>query len=215
MKRTNGTRAVGRGLAKVEPTSPNTLIAFASKAGSTAADGDGKNSPFTTALVKHIGTPGLDLRRAFGYVRDEVLKATGSRQEPYVYGSLGGDDVPLVPANPVASQPATNPQVEVRRDYELAERVGTREVWTAFLAQYPDGLYATLAKAQLNKLASEDARLSATETRVARPEPQDQKPPQKLVALSIRRQQLVAKRGNDIAAVRITPCRVPRCGGDG
>ena len=95
MKRTNGTRAVGRGLAKVEPSSPNTLIAFASKAGSTAADGDGKNSPFTIALVKHIGTPGLDLRRAFGYVPDEVLKATGSRQEPYVYGFLGGDDVPL------------------------------------------------------------------------------------------------------------------------
>ena len=183
MKRTNGTRAVGRGLAKVEPSSPNTLIAFASKAGSTAADGDGKNSPFTIALVKHIGTPGLDLRRAFGYVRDEVLKATGSRQEPYVYGSLGGDDVPLVPAKPVASQ-STNPQAEVRRDYELAERVGTREVWTAFLAQYPDGLYSTLAKAQLTKLASEDARLPATEALAARPGPQDQTQPQKLAALS-------------------------------
>jgi uncharacterized caspase-like protein len=183
MKRTSGTRAVGRGLAKVEPTSPNTLIAFASKAGSTAADGDSKNSLFTMALVKHIATPGLDLRRAFGYVRDEVLKATGNRQEPYVYGSLGGDDVPLVPAKPVV-QSAPNPQAEVRRDYELAERVGTREVWTAFLAQYPDGLYATLAKAQLNKLASEDTRLPATETLAARPEPQDQKPPQKLAALS-------------------------------
>ena len=183
MKRTNGTRAVGRGLAKVEPSSPNTLIAFASKAGSTAADGDGKNSPFTIALVKHSGTPGLDLRRAFGYVRDEVLKATGSRQEPYVYGSLGGDDVPLVPAKPVASQ-STNPQAEVRRDYELAERVGTREVWTAFLAQYPDGLYSTLAKAQLTKLASEDARLPATEALAAKPGPQDQTQPQKLAALS-------------------------------
>jgi hypothetical protein len=184
MKRTSGTRAVGRGLAKVEPTSPNTLIAFASKAGSTAADGDSNNSPFTIALVKHIGTPGLDLRRAFGYVRDEVLKATGSRQEPYVYGSLGGEDVPLVPAQPVVSQPAPNPQGDVRRDYELAERVGTREVWTAFLAQYPDGLYATLAKAQLNKLASEDARLPATETLAARPGPLEQTPPQKLAALS-------------------------------
>ncbi len=64
MKRTNGARAVGRGLAKVEPNSPNTLIAFASKAGSTALDGDSKHSPFTAALVKYIGTPGLDLRKA-------------------------------------------------------------------------------------------------------------------------------------------------------
>ena len=53
MKRTIGARAIGRGLAKVEPGSPNTLIAFAAKAGSTASDGDGKNSPFTTALVKY------------------------------------------------------------------------------------------------------------------------------------------------------------------
>ena len=59
------------GLAKVEPTSPNTLIAYSAKAGSTAADGDGKNSPFTAALSKHLATPGLDVRRAFGFVRDE------------------------------------------------------------------------------------------------------------------------------------------------
>src|ERR1700676_637017 len=101
MKRTIGSRAVRRGLAKIEPSSPNTLIAFASKAGSTASDGDSKNSPFTAALVKHIAKPGLDLRKAFGFVRDDVLKNTSNRQEPYVYGSLGGDDVPLVPATPV------------------------------------------------------------------------------------------------------------------
>ena len=155
MKRTNGARAVGRGLAKVEPNSPNTLIAFASKAGSTALDGDSKHSPFTAALVKYIGTPGLDLRKAFGFVRDDVLKNTGNRQEPYVYGSLGGDDLPLVPAKSAAVAPPADPNAEVRRDYELALQIGTREVWTAFLAQYPEGLYASLAKGQLDKIASE------------------------------------------------------------
>ena len=50
MKRTVASRAIGQGLAKVEPTSPNVLIAYSAKAGSTAADGDGKNSPFTAAL---------------------------------------------------------------------------------------------------------------------------------------------------------------------
>ena len=98
MKRTVATRAIGQGLAKVEPTSPNMLIAYSAKAGSTAADGDGKNSPFTVALSKHLTTPGLDVRRAFGFVRDDVLKTTNNRQEPFVYGSLGGEDVPLVPA---------------------------------------------------------------------------------------------------------------------
>ena len=76
MKRTVASRAIGRGLAKIEPTNPNTLIAFASKAGSTASDGDGKNSPFATALARHVTKPGVDLRKAFGYVRDDVLKAT-------------------------------------------------------------------------------------------------------------------------------------------
>jgi uncharacterized caspase-like protein len=161
MKRTSGSRAVGRGLAKIEPNSPNTLIAYASKAGSTASDGDSKNSPFTAALVKHIAKPGLDLRKAFGFVRDDVLKNTSNRQEPYVYGSLGGDDVPLVPGTPVVSA-APNPNSEVRRDYELALQIGTREVWTAFLAQHSEGLYATLAKGQLSKVASEEARVAAT-----------------------------------------------------
>src|SRR3984885_5832197 len=69
MKRTLASRAIGTGLAKVEPTSPNTLIAYSAKAGSTALDGD-KNSPFTAALVRHITTPGLDVRKALGFVRD-------------------------------------------------------------------------------------------------------------------------------------------------
>ncbi len=108
MKRTIGSRAVSRGLAKVEPTSPNTLIAFAAKAGSTASDGDSKNSPFTAALVNHIAKPGLDLRKAFGFVRDDVLKVTNNKQEPFVYGSLGGNDVSLVPAAPTATPAATD-----------------------------------------------------------------------------------------------------------
>ena len=74
MKRTVASRAIGQGLAKVEPTSPNVLIAYSAKAGSTAADGDGQNSPFTSALSHHLTKPGLDVRRAFGFVRDEVLK---------------------------------------------------------------------------------------------------------------------------------------------
>jgi uncharacterized caspase-like protein len=163
MKRTIASRAIGRGLAKVEPTSPNTMIAFAAKAGSTASDGDSRNSPFAAALIEHLPKPGLDLRRAFGFVRDDVLKSTGNKQEPYVYGSLGGDDLPLVPAKPAVAAPASDANAAVRRDYELALQIGTREVWTAFLAQYPDGLYATLAKGQLNKIASEEARVAATE----------------------------------------------------
>ncbi len=163
MKRTIASRAIGRGLAKVEPTSPNTMIAFAAKAGSTASDGDSKNSPFAAALVEHLPKPGLDLRRAFGFVRDDVLKNTGNKQEPYVYGSLGGNDVPLVPAKPVSTGPQADPQASVRRDYELALQAGDRDAWEAFLQAYPDGFYANLAKVQLKKIAAEETRVTASE----------------------------------------------------
>jgi uncharacterized caspase-like protein len=164
MRRTVALRAIGRGLAKIEPNNPNTLIAYSAKAGSTAQDGDGKDSPFTIALSQHLTTPGLDVRKAFGFVRDDVIKSTGSRQEPFVYGSLGGDDVPLVPAPAVAAPaPATaNPQADIRRDYELALQLGNKSAFNAFLAQHPDGFYASLAKLQLEKLTAEDAHAMAT-----------------------------------------------------
>ena len=166
MRRTIASRGIGRGLAQVEPTSPNTLIAYSAKAGFTAQDGDGANSPFTVALSKHLTTPGLDVRRAFGFVRDEVLKSTGNKQEPFVYGSLGGEDVPLVPVKVVAAAPAApvaNPQADIRRDYELALQVGNRPAWDAFLAQHPDGFYASLAKLQLEKIGAEQAHAAAAE----------------------------------------------------
>jgi uncharacterized caspase-like protein len=165
MKKTLATRAIGRGLAKVEPASPNTLIAYSAKAGSTAQDGAGNNSPFTTALATHLITPGLDIRRAFGFVRDDVLKTTNNRQEPYVYGSLGGDDVPLVPNRSVAPPPAPAPdaQADIRRDYELALQVGNRGAFEAFLAQHSDGFYASLAKLQLDKIAADQAHAAAVE----------------------------------------------------
>src|SRR5262249_28615437 len=155
MKRSIATRAISQGLAKVEPMTTDTLIAFAAKAGSIASDGDGPHSPFTTALLKHLPTPGVDVRLLFGRVRDDVLASTNRKQEPFVYGSLGGSDVTLVPA-PAA--PPANPVADVRRDYELAERVGTLEAWDFFIAQYPTGFYANMARAQRAKLLDAVAR---------------------------------------------------------
>jgi len=105
MRRTVASRSIGRGLAEVQVPTTDTLIAFAAKAGSTAADGQGSHSPYTEALVTHLATPGLDLRLALGRVRDEVLKSTAKRQEPFVYGSLGGAEIALVTGGP-QSRPA-------------------------------------------------------------------------------------------------------------
>jgi len=162
MKRSLASRSVGRGLAKIEPAMSDTLIAFAAKAGAVASDGDGANSPFAMALVKHIAEPGLDLRLAFGRVRDDVLKSTGNRQEPFVYGSLGGQTMSLVPP---AAKPV-DPETEARVDYELAAQIGTKEAWDSFLASHPNGLYANLARAQTSKLAAaQESRTKADDAR--------------------------------------------------
>ncbi|MBV9566250.1 MAG: caspase family protein [Bradyrhizobium sp.] len=154
MKRSIATRAIGRGLAKIDPATPDTLIAFAAKAGAVAGDGDGAHSPFSTALLNHLATPGLDLRLALGRVRDEVLKTTNRRQEPFVYGSLGGETVALVPQ----LAPPIDPDAEARRDYEFAAQIGTEEAWNSFLAVHGSGAYANLARAALDKLeAAEQA----------------------------------------------------------
>ncbi|MGA2293547.1 caspase family protein [Bradyrhizobium sp.] len=123
MKRTTGSRAIGRGLAKVEPESPNTLVAFAAKAGSTAYDGDSKNSPFTAALVKYLPRPGLDLRKAFGYARDDVLKATNNKQEPFI-------------------------ELEF---WESIKNEKNPELFQAYLNRYPKGVFADIAKINLQQ----------------------------------------------------------------
>ena len=97
VRRTSETRSIGRGLVRIEPPSSDTLIAYAAKERTTASDGDGKHSPFTTALLKNLTVPRLDLRIALGRVRDDVVEMTHNRQEPFVYGSLGGSTVSLVP----------------------------------------------------------------------------------------------------------------------
>jgi len=166
MKHSVAARGVGRGLAKIEPNSSNTMVAFAAKAGSTAADGDDQNSPYTAALLRHLPRPGLDLRKAFGFVRDDVMRFTRNRQEPFIYGSLGGDDVALVPAPPQKIAPV-DPTVGARDDYELAQQINVVSAWNAFISKYPAGFYTDLAKAQRDKLiaakaaTAEEARLAA------------------------------------------------------
>nr|WP_249809335.1 MULTISPECIES: caspase family protein [unclassified Bradyrhizobium] len=110
MRRSLSTRAVARGLAPTEP-SDNVLIAYAARDGTTASDGDGRNSPFTASLLRHIETPGLEISFLFRRVRDDVMAATRREQQPFVYGSLSKEEIylraPVASAQaPVASAPA-------------------------------------------------------------------------------------------------------------
>jgi tetratricopeptide (TPR) repeat protein len=69
------------------------LVAFATLPGDVAADGAGRNSPFTHALVKHLPTPGLELRHLFVRVRADVVLVTSNAQIPQVSDALNGEYV--------------------------------------------------------------------------------------------------------------------------
>jgi uncharacterized caspase-like protein len=71
---------IGNGIYQKVPTptepTDNVLVAYAARDGTTATDGDGRNSPFTTALLRNTETPGLEISFLFRNVRDEVMSAT-------------------------------------------------------------------------------------------------------------------------------------------
>jgi hypothetical protein len=86
----SSTRSLGTGLPAIE-VEGDVLVAYATKHGTTALDGEGDNSPYAVALAKNISEPNVDIRVMFGRVRDAVRRATNNLQEPYTYGSIGGD----------------------------------------------------------------------------------------------------------------------------
>jgi tetratricopeptide (TPR) repeat protein len=90
--RSLGTRSasVGQGLATMHGA-VGTLIAFATGPDTVALDGEGRNSPFTSALLKHLATPGLHVSLMMQRVRADVVRMTRSKQVPWDHSSLVGD----------------------------------------------------------------------------------------------------------------------------
>ncbi|MEC9367219.1 MAG: SUMF1/EgtB/PvdO family nonheme iron enzyme, partial [Pseudomonadota bacterium] len=156
LSRSMGTRstAVGRGLARVE-TGIGTLIAYATQPGNVALDGDGDNSPFTTALLKHIESPDLDVAQLMRRVRVDVINATANRQVPWSNSSLTGDFYfkGRGPAVPPQGQPVTQPPLsEAAQAWAATKDSSSQAVLEAFIKQFPDSVFATLAQARLKEL---------------------------------------------------------------
>ncbi len=87
-----GTRSagsVGQGLAEVK-AGVGTLIVFATQPGNVALDGNELHSPFTSALLKHIEKPNLDISLMLRLVRDDVITVTRGQQVPWEHSSLRG-----------------------------------------------------------------------------------------------------------------------------
>jgi TPR repeat protein len=197
MSRVSTTRSIGRGLARVEPAA-GTLVSYAAKEGTVADDGDGRNSPYTAALVSLLDKPGLEINFLFRKVRDSVLESTNGRQEPFTYGSLPGRKIFLKPVatKPAATAPAETP---LRQGYSAeredlfwrgVERSDDPNMFEAYLERYPEGYYAPIARFRLAKLramspapqepVTEEPVQQQVETPDAAPEEADSSQPEPL-----------------------------------
>lgn len=177
MLQRQGRRSVGRGLAAPAAAGTGMLVAYAARAGTTADDGPaGSNSPFTAAFLKLVEQPGIEVRRLFGQIRDEVVQAT-RHQEPFTYGSLGGDEVFLHRAGlsvsvgagqqaPLTPPPAISTRfLEAERVWVTIKDSTSIPSLEAFVARYGDTFYGDLAAARLVGLRQVEAALAAKQGR--------------------------------------------------
>ncbi len=179
IKKTSSTRSIGRGLARVEPA-VGTLVSFAAKEGTTADDGEGRNSPYTAALLENLEEPGLELNFLFRKVRDKVYQTTRGRQQPFTYGSLPGKKIflkkasekSLVAATMVPQKPVPNALARNSKDSLLAAEMlywdsvkdsSDAALLGSYLEEYPDGTFSTIARLMIARIKPENPAPPAQE----------------------------------------------------
>jgi Caspase domain len=154
-----------RGLARID-SPEGMIVATAAQAGRTAKDGDGRNSPYTTAFLKHIDEK-EEIGSIFRRVRADVYETTRHEQLPELALSLIGEFY-LNGKVEIAAKPEDT----TRGDFEAAERVDTVRGWDAFLERHPDGFFATLAREHRTKVAAlPDTKDSPSPDSIAPSEP--------------------------------------------
>ncbi len=160
LARNMGTRSsqISQGLAEVR-TGVGTLIGFSTQPGNVATDGSGRNSPYASALLKHIEVPGTDISGVLIAVRNDVLKATDGRQVPWEHTSLTGQVYLQIASSSMAvavRPPATAPGT-YDRDVELSYWSSVKDskspaLLQSYLDRYPSGSFASLARAMLKEM---------------------------------------------------------------
>lgn len=142
----NGTRGgeITRGLARVEQTQ-GMLIAYATQPNAVAADGTGRNSPFTYALVREMQEPGIEVGPLFRHVAANVNRDTHGQQTPELSVSLLGDFY-------------LNPQ---ESDIDAWRKMGPSasvDAWKAFIAKYPSSSLIDVARAKIDTIENAKER---------------------------------------------------------
>jgi len=172
----------GQGLARLDTSGEGTLIVYATQPDNVALDGDGRNSPFTSALLNHIERPNIEISSLMTDVRREVYEATDEKQLPWTNSSLLGqfffNPQEVKPVEPVKTEEELERERKLEAlareadDWETVSELNSIDGIKAFLQQYPDGNYTELAKFTLERLEGEKngTQETATATQPAKTE---------------------------------------------
>jgi hypothetical protein len=174
---------LGRGLARIEPTSRDTLIAFAAAPGQVANDGDDRNSPFTTSLLRNIPRPSVEVSVMLKEVSADVRRATANAQRPQQLSDMSRTFY-FVAASPVAAndavpaaEPAPKAPVVSQGDdrafdvafWNAAQAANDCDAVRAYLQRFPNGVFVELGRLSERRLCAAQRKVTVAEP-VDRPE---------------------------------------------
>jgi hypothetical protein len=147
-------RSSSRGLAQMD-SAKGSFLAYATSPGSVASDGEGRNGTYTKHLLSSLLQPDTKLEEVFKRVRVEVANETGNRQIPWDSSSVLGDFYFRMPQRSATTAVTSNPPAAVdvyaneRVFWESVKDSRNPEELNSYIAQYPNGTYAGLARARL------------------------------------------------------------------
>jgi uncharacterized caspase-like protein len=184
----NRSVTLGRGLARVETKGRDTLIAFAAAPGQEAADGMGAHSPFTTALLKRMPQPGVELSVMLKQVAADVRELTNNNQRPqqlsdmtrlFFFAKEEAAAAPPVkvaavelnkagsgtPVQPAAAAPAPAPAhhgddraLDVAF-WNAAQAADHCDAVRAYMRRFPNGVFVELARLSERRLCDPGRRV--------------------------------------------------------
>jgi hypothetical protein len=148
--------ALQHGLAKID-SPQGMIVAYATQAGQTAEDGSGRNSPYTTAFLKHIQAQ-EEIGTVFRRIGSDVYEATRHAQLPELSLSLIGEfylrgKPPIAPAAaPDALSAQTDPCAAAEAHWKSTELIGTKSGFEDHLSRFSNCAFAGLARAKIAAL---------------------------------------------------------------
>jgi uncharacterized caspase-like protein/lipoprotein NlpI len=154
-----GFRSVTRGLADPSVRPMGSFIAYSTAPGDVAEDGNGSNSPYTTALAAAIVKPGASINDIFQDVRGKVLAATNKKQVPWDSSSLTAPFYFVPAAAPPPQTASVDPKAIELAFWDAIKDSKSAEDYQAYLEKFPAGDFAPLAEIRMKQAGQAATRV--------------------------------------------------------